>query len=762
MRGAVEVIVRGRVQGVGFRPFIYRLAAERDVAGTVQNNMDGVHIFWEGEREVLKAQIARIRREAPPLARIDDMTVRWIPTRGLTDFNIVASDLSGQSTLVIPVDAATCDDCLREMRDPANFRYRYPFINCTQCGPRYTIIEGLPYDRPLTVMKDFQTCPHCKAEYDDPLNRRHHAQPIACPSCGPHCSFLDGDGQLIAERDDAVKACVSALEGAAIVAIKGIGGYHLACNASDAAAVERLRRRKHRPGKPLAVMARDVAAVRCIAEMSEAEEKVLLSPAAPIVLLRKRKAAGERLAAAVAPGVATLGVMLPYAPLHHLLFDDGSYDFLVMTSANPSGLPMLYETATARTYLAGIADYFLDHDRTILHPVDDSVVRVSDAVPFFLRRSRGYVPDPITVGAAVDGIVALGSQMKNTFAIGRAKQVIIGPHLGDLDAEESLTHYEQTLHHLLHWTGITVQMVARDAHPLFSTRPLAETFGCQVIDVQHHHAHHVSCMVDNGLTAPCLGLILDGTGYGEDGTIWGFELLYGDAHVYRRLAHLKPAPLPGGDAAVREPWRAAAGLLIDCFGSEGERFAAALFPEYAAKLPVLAAMVRRRVNAPLAGTCGRLFDAVSAVLGICRKADYDGQAAIELEDCCIGESAAVPAYPYTLENGGALQTIDFSPMIRRIVSEHLNGITNACIAARFHETVAEACCRVLTAAVDIEPELGKTVVLSGGSMNNKRLAARLEQLLGEHGFIVHRHHRFPAGDGGLSVGQLMIAAAHNC
>ncbi|MFX3616776.1 MAG: carbamoyltransferase HypF [Sporolactobacillus sp.] len=760
MRRAIKIAVRGRVQGVGFRPFIYRLAREGQLTGTVQNNMDGVQIVWEGEQTSIETRLSEITRCQPRLARVDKVETEWTELSDYTTFSIIPSDPEGKSNLVIPIDAATCPKCLEEMRDPDNFRYRYPFINCTACGPRYTIIEGLPYDRPLTSMKSFKMCDRCQAEYEDPSNRRHHAQPIACPTCGPQVSLMAIDGTILAARDHAMHQAAAALSAGKIVAIKGIGGFHLACDAGNRTSVQELRRRKGRPHKPLAIMARSLAAVREIATLSAEEEEQLVSPEAPIVLLNKKGSGTGLIAEETAPGVRTIGVMLPYTPIHHLLFDDGSYDYLVMTSANPSGLPILYQNELACRYLAGIADLLLMHDRPILHPIDDSVVRISAFAPYFLRRARGYVPDPLNVGRAVDGIVALGSQMKNTFALGRHWQMIIGPHLGDLEAEESIAHYKKTLAHLLKWTGSEVHLIARDSHPQFATRELSELFGARVIDVQHHHAHLVSCMVDNGLSEPCLGIILDGTGYGEDGSIWGFEILHGSAAGYVRLAHLRETPLPGGSRSIREPWRNAAAMLIDLLGEEGFQLAEKLFPDQARNLPILRRMTENRINSPLAGTCGRLFDAVSAILDVCPIASYDGQAAIELSDLLETEQLE-PAekYPFELRMQAGMLQIDFSEMIRAITREHLQGAASAEIIRRFHETVADACCTAVCRLTEDRADLGKKIVLSGGSMNNDFLASRLIQILGHRGFAVYTHHRFPSGDGGLCAGQLMIAAA---
>lgn len=546
---AVKVTVKGRVQGVGFRPFIFQLASKYKITGTVQNNMDGVKIFAEGCENEIKSFITSIQSEAPRLARIDEVVVIEANPIGYTEFSIIPSERTGKSSLVIPIDSAICPDCLNEMRDSNNFRFNYPFINCTQCGPRYTIIDALPYDRPFTVMKNFTMCEKCASEYHNPLNRRHHAQPIACDICGPKVQLYNIDGKVIGEKKEAIEMAIEQIHQGKIVAIKGLGGYHLACDASNEEAVLLLRRRKNRPNRPLAVMAASIDIVDSICITSSPEVNALKSPEAPIVVLKKRQ--GNHLADGLAPNMNTLGVMLPYTPLHHLLFDEGKVSVMVMTSANPSGLPMLFKDDDAFSYLEGIADYVLSNNRPILHPVDDSVVQIFEDKLTFLRRSRGYVPDPIVTNQPVHCVVALGSQQKNTFAIGRNEQIFIGPHIGDMENLEIVDHFEQEYSHLMKWMGLEAKVIAADMHPTYMTTELARSLNGQVIPVQHHHAHLVSCMEDNKLTDSVFGIILDGTGFGEDGHIWGFEFLYGNAHSYKRLAHLQYTSLPGNEKAIK-------------------------------------------------------------------------------------------------------------------------------------------------------------------------------------------------------------------
>jgi hydrogenase maturation protein HypF len=753
---AVKVTVKGRVQGVGFRPFIFQIADEFGIYGTVQNNMDGVKIFAEGNVENIDHFIAAIRLKSPRLSRIDEVIVEKITTSGFQSFEIIPSERTGKSSLVIPVDSAVCDDCLKEMRDPNNFRYRYPFINCTGCGPRYTIIEALPYDRPYTVMKTFAMCEKCESEYDDPMNRRHHAQPIACDVCGPKVELKAITGSMIAEREEAMIQTASLLLEGKIIAIKGIGGYHLACDAFNDEAVQLLRIRKNRPNRPLAVMAANLQVAQEICEVSKLEEQVLQSPEAPIVIMKKK--VDSLLAKGLAPGMTTLGVMLPYTPLHHLLFDEGKTTVLVMTSANPSGLPILYRDEEAFSYLEGIADYVLTNNRGILHPVDDSVVQVVNGQLTFLRRSRGYVPDPMTTSEPVHSIVALGPQQKNTFAIGRNEQIFVGPHIGDMDNLEVTEHFEKEFTHLMKWMGIKGRKVAVDMHPGYMTTQMGRQMGHPVVSVQHHHAHLVSCMEDNQLSEPVFGIILDGTGYGEDGKIWGFEFLYGDAKGYERLGHLRYTHLPGNEKAIKEPWRNATGMMIDYFGEEGQELAQRLFPDKEYEIAIISNMTHKDLNSPLAGTCGRLFDAVSAILGICEVSTYDGEAAIKLSERMTTNEKG-RAYPYKLvEELGGLVAIDFGQALLEIINDRLNGLDVNMIVKRFHETIADSCVKMLDSLSKKNPDLNKQVVLSGGSFHNPYLLSEITKRLKSRQFSVHTHHRVPCNDGGLSLGQLVIAA----
>lgn len=794
-RQALLITVTGRVQGVGFRPFLFGLAERLGVSGTVQNNMDGIRMEAEGTPQALEELLAAITREAPRLARVDTVRRAPLPAAGRTGFRIAASSREGTSSLVIPVDAGLCPDCLAEMKNPADRRYRYPFITCTQCGPRYTIIRELPYDRPYTSMDRFPMCPACRAEYEDVRNRRHHAQPIACPECGPRLRLYAmeeavagrgaatlnpaaagalGGGRspgsdealALAEADGAVSECIRLLRAGAIVAVKGIGGYHLACDATNSMAVARLRERKRRPTRPLAVMASDAEAAGKAAVLGGHELRLLHSPEAPIVIARK--AEESMLADGVAPGMATVGLMLPYTPLHVLLLEELPY--LVMTSANPSGQPMLYRDEEAFAYLSGIADYVLAHDREILHPLDDSVVQAVDGETDILRRARGYVPDPLTVPVSMDRLAGLGGQQKNTFALGRGKQLFVGPHIGDMESVENQEHWKRELAHLSLLLGAEPRLAAADLHPGYETGRLLRELGTEEVRVQHHYAHLLSCMLDNGLPAEeeVYGIILDGTGYGPDDRIWGFEVLAGNAVRWRRLGHLRPTPLPGGEKAVREPWRNAAGMLSALFPEQAPAWAEQLFPGKQEELAVIRRMTALGINSPLAGTCGRLYDAVSAILGLVHVSGYDGEAAIRLSELAafavpgLGD-AAVP-YGYAIRKAGDVLELDMADTLAGVTEDRLAGGDTGRIALRFHETVARGAAELLARSVETHrtgaagDSTVPKVMLSGGSFHNPYLARRIPELLRRKGMEPYRHRRIPAGDGGLSPGQLLAAA----
>ena len=756
------VVVRGVVQGVGFRPFVYRLAQEEGLAGTIGNDTDGVTIEIEGPAERLDAFVARLRAEMPPLARIDSVAVRDLAATGEAGFRIVSSEVLGRVSTGIPADAATCTDCLQELLDPADRRYRYPFLNCTNCGPRYTITRRIPYDRPQTSMAEFKMCPACQAEYDDPANRRFHAQPNACRECGPRVWLVDANGAAI-EGEDPVRACVNRLEAGEIMGIKGIGGFHLSVDATNEAAVMRLRQRKHRYGKPLAMMVKDLDAARAVCVLTAEDQALLQTSARPIVLARKREGCG--IAESVAPEIPWLGVFLPYAPLQHLLFASGQVRALVMTSANLSEEPIAIDNDEALARLGAIADAFLMHDRTILQRCDDSVAAVVDGAPQLLRRARGFVPLGIELPIDVPPLLAVGGHLKNVFALARGRFAYQSQHLGDLENLTGLEFFRESLDHLMRTFEIEPQTVAHDLHPGYLSTQWAKKWarerGLALIAVQHHHAHVAGCMAELGLTDAAIGLSLDGTGYGTDGRVWGGEVLVCRLNSFERFAHLEYVPMPGGDAAVREPWRMALGHLrgagLDLASAETR----ALLGAEESEVRVLRQMMERGVNAPLTSSCGRLFDAVAAVVLGRRQVDYEAQAAIELEGIAVDEADSAPAYPMEFVAGewAAREPakICAGPLWRELLSDLRGGVSKPRISARFHAGVAEG---FVKAAAEARAVTGlRQVVLSGGCMHNRRLARLLRTGLKAEGFEVFHHVQVSPGDGGLSYGQAAVAAA---
>jgi hydrogenase maturation protein HypF len=699
--------VQGVVQGVGFRPFVYGLARRHVLGGFVLNDGDGVVIEAEGEPRALDEFAAALREEAPALARVEAVVAEPLTVRGELGFTIAASEVAGRTAL-IPPDVATCYDCLRELFDPADRRYRYPFVNCTQCGPRFTIVRSVPYDRPNTTMAGFPLCADCRAEYEDPGDRRFHAEPIACPVCGPRLSMP-------------LEEAVGLLRDGAIVAVKGLGGYHLACDAANEGAVARLRARKHREEKPFALMTADPD---LLAQVGAAEADLMLSRERPIVLVPRRD--GAPVAPSVAPGTPWLGVMLPYTPLHHLLLADvgGS---LVMTSGNRSDEPIAFDDEEARERLGGIADAFLAHDRPIHRRCEDSVVRGA----FPVRRSRGFAPGalPLPVAAARP-LVAAGAELKSTFCVARGGEAFLSPHLGDLDSGLAYRAFRTDLEVYLAMLAVEPEVIVHDLHPEYLATKWALEQEAELVGVQHHHAHAAACLAEHGEQGPALALVFDGTGYGTDGTLWGGELLRCDLASFERLAHLDPVPLAGGEAAIREPWRAAAAYL-----------------ELAARpVPFERWRVVReslKVNAPLSSGMGRLFDAVAAVLGVRERVSYEGQAAVELEQLA-GETPAEP-YPWRFGKGAEL--------VRAVHDDLAGGRPRAEVAAAFHESIAAG---AATACAELgEP---RTVVLSGGSFQNLRLLASTRRRLEKLGFRVLAHRLVPPNDGGISYGQAAIAA----
>jgi hydrogenase maturation protein HypF len=750
LRQRVRIDVRGAVQGVGFRPFAWREATARGLAGFVVNTPMGVTIEAEGPPAAIAGLIDAIETAPPPNASILDLAVETIWTRGDVDFAIRDSLLDGLATAGVLPDLAVCAECLAEMRDPNDRRHHYPFVNCTQCGPRYSIVEALPYDRARTAMRRFPMCAACRAEYGDPADRRFHAEPNACPDCGPQLALWDGAGEVGATRDDALLAAAAALRDGLIVAVKGIGGFHLMVDARDESAVRRLRQRKHREDKPFAVMFASLADLAREADIGEAEATLLASSARPIVLVRR---IGGALADAVAPRNPYLGAMLAYAPLHHLLLQECGFP-LVATSGNRTSEPIVTAEHEALARLAGIADLFLVHDRPIVRPVDDSVARIVAGRPQLLRRARGYAPAPIA--AMVEpGILALGGHLKTALALSTAAGIVVGQHLGDLDTPEARDAYDAAMGDLTGLHRTVPRLVVRDLHPDYHSTRAAERLGVPVVAVQHHVAHIAACMAEHGLSPPALGVAWDGTGYGPDGTVWGGEFIRIDASGWQRVASLRPFCLPGGEAAIREPRRSALGLLFAAFGRDAMAMTdlAPVADFEPAERETLATMLDRGVNAPVTTSAGRLFDAVAALIGLRQRATYEGQAAAELE-WAAASLAPGAAYDFPLRDGPADTplVVDWEPALHALLADFRAGADIAAISAAFHQGLALAIAAVAA-------RIGEaTVVLSGGCFQNARLTEAAVAELRAADLTPWWHERVPANDGGLALGQVWWAA----
>ena len=754
-RTATRLTINGIVQGVGFRPFVYQLARRHGLTGEVANTATGVSLMLEGPAERIQCFIDDLPRRKPPLAHIVEMSQTKATLEGFTAFSIVKSRESATRATLISPDVMVCDECLAEMRDPADRRFGYPFINCTNCGPRYTIIDDIPYDRPKTSMRHFTMCPACQAEYDDPDNRRFHAQPNACPVCGPRVTLCDAQGKII-ETEDPIAAAARRIRDGRIVAVKGLGGFHLAVDALNEEAVRRLRRRKHREEKPLALMCDSLARIRSIARVNPDEERLLTSIQRPIVLLARK--ADTPIAASVAPNNRCFGIMLPYAPLHHLLLDAG-FTALVMTSANLSEEPIAIDNNEAVERLAGIADDFLIHDRDIYLRSDDSIVRHSAGCMRPLRRSRGYVPIPVFLKDKLPPVLACGAELKNTVCLTRGSQAFVSQHIGDLENRATDDFFRLTIAHLKRILDIAPEIVACDLHPDYlSTRYAREALDLPVVAVQHHHAHIAACMAENKADGPVIGLAFDGTGLGTDGTIWGGEVLVADYQRFIRAAHLQTVPMPGSAAAIREPWRMALGHLRAAFTDAPDltdlplgRFAD---PR---QTRIVIQMMEKGINSPLTSSLGRLFDAVAAIVGLRGRVAFEGQAAMELET--ITDDAESGRYAFSWENNGdGPMVIPSAPIIQAVVEDVRDGQSPAVISARFHNTLValfDALCRELRGRTGIDQ-----VALSGGVFQNDRLLTGLSTTLEKSGFNVLTHRLVPANDGGLSLGQAVVAATH--
>jgi len=793
----LRVAVRGVVQGVGFRPYIYSLAVRQGLSGFVQNTSGSVDIEVEGAPEAASRFVELIREEAPPLAIIDQIYCDPIPTCGGASaaFSIRSSIEGERQWQAVPADSATCDACLGELLSPEDRRYRYPFINCTNCGPRFTIIKALPYDRPATTMAAFKMCQDCQQEYEDPGNRRFHAQPNACPACGPSLAFWRaGEGKsaspapIATDTGPALAQALFCLRGSEILAIKGLGGFHLACAARDQECVLRLRQRKGRYAKPLAVMMRDLNMVRRFCQVSAEEEALLVSAQRPIVLLRH--SAHEALPDAVSPGTHLLGVMLPYTPLHHLLL--GDFDApLVMTSGNLSEEPIVIDNLEALRRLDAIADAFLVHNREIESRYDDSVVSNLWQVQTRIRRSRGFAPLPIRLPfRARLPVLACGAHLKNTFCLIKDDRAFVSQHIGDLENLETLEHFEQSLGRLTSLLQISPELVAHDLHPDYLStelaRKLARTGRLNCLGVQHHHAHIVSCMVEHHLDGPVIGVAFDGTGYGLDGSLWGGEFLVSRLDGFQRAAHFQAVPMPGGSQAIKQPWRMALGYILSRSGDMVEPFSGFLDTvsneQGARALALIKQQISSGLNCPLTSSCGRLFDAVSAILEICPAAQYEGQAAVELEAAAYGRSGKIDGdrsgldghepeneqiptgiapyalgYPFQIQAIADRYLIEPFDLLRLACEELRSGLSKAEIAYRFHQTVARIIlrtCEILRADTGIAD-----VCLSGGVFQNHLLLSLALKLLRVAGFRVFYPRELPPNDGGLSLGQAVVALA---
>ena len=749
-----HIEIRGIVQGVGFRPWVYRLARQNGLAGRVSNDSRGVTIDAFGPGRALEAFLDSLSASPPPASRIREVEWRPIPPEAASDFEIVESREGGARRVSIPPDLPTCADCLAEIFDSGNRRYRYAFTNCTNCGPRFTIARDVPYDRPATTMAPFRMCAACQREYDDPADRRFHAQPNACPACGPVLTAAGPGGEDLI-WDAPILQAARALEAGFVVAVKGIGGFHLACDATSSLAVERLRRRKKRDEKPFAVMTRDLDAARRLAFLSPEEERLLLSSERPIVLARRREGCG--VADEVAPHNPWIGLLLPYAPLHHLLLHDTDRP-LVMTSGNPSGEPIVTGNARALEKLGAIADVFLLHDREIESPCDDSVARVIAGRPTVLRRSRGYVPRALPAPRKfARPVLGCGGHLKNTFCLAAGDALYLGPHIGDLESLETVEAFEEAIARLERFVGIRPEVVAHDLHPEYASTIYARWRAeGATVGVQHHHAHVASAMAECGLSGPVLGVAYDGTGYGTDGTAWGGEVLLADEEGFERLGTWRALALPGGETAIREVWRVALALLDEAYAGDPPLEAFPLFESIAdEKLAAVRRLAAAGALTPRARGVGRYFDAFGALFLGRAESRYEGQVALEWNAAADPDETGI--FPFELERGERVPTLDLRPALRAAVSAFCAGADASAISGRFHNTVVRATVELLRSGAAGRGK-GLPVVLTGGCFQNALLAERLAASLGSD-FRVHLHGDVPPGDGGLALGQALVADA---
>jgi hydrogenase maturation protein HypF len=770
-----RISVRGIVQGVGFRPFVYRLAVKHNLKGYVYNTSEDVKIEVEGELETIKQFQLELGIEAPPLAHIEGIAITHHPPIGYKNFEIRHSVAEEGKYQLISPDIAICQACLNELLKPSDRRYRYPFTNCTNCGPRFTIIEDIPYDRPETTMRYFQMCPQCQAEYENPLDRRFHAQPNACPKCGPKVELVDNQGKRVA-GSDVLASASQLLKKGKIVAVKGLGGFLLACDASNEAAVKTLRERKRRSCKPFAIMVNNVNEIKKHCYVSPEEEELLTCPQSPIVLMKWK--AGSSVSREVAPNLEYLGVMLPYTPLHHILLRDTELP-LVMTSGNLSEEPIAKDNNEALKRLSGIADYFLIHNRDIYSRYDDSVAIVERGTSQLVRRARSYAPYPIHLTFKCRQVLACGAEMKNTFCLTRDNYAFLGQHIGDMENVETLEHFDNTISLYKRLFRIEPEIIAYDLHPDYlSTKyaqELSKSSNIKLIPVQHHHAHIASCMADNKLESSVIGVAFDGTGMGSDGHIWGGEFLVADYCSFDRVGHLEYLPLPGGDAAIKRPYRTAIGYVLSLLKKDALKAiiaSGAKHPRVAfigeiseIEIGIIKRQIESGLNSPLTSSMGRLFDAVSALVNIRGEIDYEGQAAVELEMAayaCHREEHSDEAisddkesYPYRISVDEGMRIVQLRDLLSAIIEDLEQGVSSGRISVRFHNTIArmtDEMCRLIADETDINQ-----VVLSGGVLQNRLLLRKTIKLLENSGFQVFSHRQVPCNDGGISLGQAVVA-----
>ena len=756
-RQCQRIYLTGLVQGVGFRPFVWRLADRLGLGGWVRNTTSGVEIEVEGPRSDLDAFLAGLDDNPPPLSRVDAREVTAGEVSGVAVFEVLHSSDGGEDAALVLPDVAVCPDCLSELIDPADRRHGHPFITCTNCGPRFTIVESVPYDRSRTSMKEFPLCAACRQEYEDPKRRRFHAEAIACPNCGPEVSLLETTGRTMSTGQDAIRMAREKLSVGEIVAVKGLGGFHLACDARNDAAVSRLRARKKRPHRPLAVMCRDIALVRQLCEVSEAEEHELMGPRKPIVLLARRERASIGVSPLVAPGHQCLGVMLPYTPLHELLLASGDTFCMVMTSANRAGEPIVGDAVEALEKLSGIADAFLSHARPIVNRCDDSVGYIGRDGLSLIRRSRGFCPLPVPLDAVVRPTLALGAMFSSTFAVAKGRQVTLSQHIGDVDSVENLRFLTAVIDDYCRRLNIEPELIVHDMHPDLLTTRLAHELasGRRCVAVQHHHAHLVSTATAAGIVDEVQGVVFDGTGWAPDGTVWGGELLIGSARSFERVGHLLPLPLPGGDAAIRRPLRIAVAYIHALVPDLAETSLELFRRANSGEVSVVRQMIDRGINTPMTSSVGRLFDAVAAILGVCDEISYDGQAAAELEQLAFRRRPI--EMDLTISDTGSRLVLDPTTLLRRIVGGVLAGEDRAGLAAGFHQALA----RTAATACSRTRDRGgpATVVLCGGVFQNRLLVDMTRLALESMGLRVVSPGVIPAGDGGLALGQVLVA---NC